>query len=406
MDEPHDRNVYVLGAGFSADAGAPLIHNFLDRSLGFLLDPATGLDKVERSQFEAVFKFRQEVAQAREKVVLDLDDIEQLFGLIEISERLQRSNQLRTSMQYLIVKTLQLATRDTRRPSVRFGARPGAEILGRIADGHPAFRREDGFADIFSCDVYTFFASLVAGFVDSERDRGRRNDCIITFNYDLVLEHALQRVGAKAEYHLPESLCPPKESFQDAVRVTVLKLHGSANWAICTNCEGSVAVLDEKVTENPNALRERVCPDCKTASYHPLLIPPSWDKSEYREITSAIWRRAVAELEKATRIVVIGYSMPEVDAFFKFLMTLALSRNHNLFKFVVVDLAREMPLPTGDEEPTEPRLSLQKKYAELLDPLFYRRRFNMDLRGFSQFISSGGCGMLGRGDALIMSGLY
>lgn len=403
MDEPHDRNVYILGAGFSADAGAPLIHNFLDRSLGFLLNPTTGLDEIERGQFEAVFKFRQEVAQAREKVVLDLDNIEQLFGLIEISERLRRSNDLRTSMQYLIVKTLQLATWGTRRSRIRFTATPGAEIFGRIGDGHPGFAREEGFKDTFSCDVYTFFASLVTGFVDSERERKGRRDSIITFNYDLVLEHALQRIGAVADYHLPGPMV--KEPCRDTPRVTVLKLHGSANWAICTNCEGSVIVLDEKVTENPNALRETICPDCQKASYHPLLIPPSWDKSEYQRITSAIWRQAVAELEKATRIIVIGYSMPEVDAFFKYLMTLSLSRNHSLFKFIVVDLDRGMPL-TDDEERTEPRRLLQRKYAELLDPLFYRRRFHIDLSGFSRFMSMSACGMLGRGDALTVTGLF
>lgn len=406
MENAHDRNVYVLGAGFSADAGAPLINNFLDLSHRLLLDPATELDDTERKQFGDVFRFRQEVAQAREKVVLDLDDIEQLFGLIEISERVRSSSELRTSMQYLIVKTLQLATRGTQRPKIHFTAQPGAEVLNRIANGHPGFSRvTGGVGDLFSCDVYTFFAALVSGFLDSNRDHARRADSVITFNYDLVLEDALSRVGAVAEYGLTTPPDYPQRPREDTGGVTVLKLHGSANWAVCKKCEGSVVALDEKVTVNPSALRERLCPRCNTPSYHPLLIPPSWDKSEYRDVTSNIWRRAVAELESATRIVVIGYSMPEMDAFFRYLITLSPSRNQNLFQFVVVDLPSLGP-SLGGVEGRGVGQSLQEKYAELLDPLFHRRRFRMELEGFSQFIASRACRTLGRGSGLFTTGPY
>lgn len=88
--ETQDHNVYILGAGFSKDAGAPLIHDFLDRAREFFDDPDSALDPHERAQFEAVFKFKREVAKAREKFRIDLDDIEQLFGLVEMSQRLIR----------------------------------------------------------------------------------------------------------------------------------------------------------------------------------------------------------------------------------------------------------------------------------------------------------------------------
>src|SRR5437762_13523139 len=110
MPDAHDRNVYVLGAGFSADAGAPLITDFLDRSRRLYLDPNSSLDSIERDQFNDVFDFREKLARAREKVVLDLDNIEQLFGLVEISERLQGETATRLNTQYLITKTLQIRT--------------------------------------------------------------------------------------------------------------------------------------------------------------------------------------------------------------------------------------------------------------------------------------------------------
>src|SRR3569832_814088 len=86
-----DRNVYILGAGFSAGAGAPLINNFLDISRELFDDPDSALDSDERENFRKVFEFKKRAAQSREKFRLDLDNIEQLFGLVEMSHRLART---------------------------------------------------------------------------------------------------------------------------------------------------------------------------------------------------------------------------------------------------------------------------------------------------------------------------
>jgi NAD-dependent SIR2 family protein deacetylase len=42
--EISDRNVFILGAGFSAEAGAPVIRNFLDVSRELFDDPDSGLE--------------------------------------------------------------------------------------------------------------------------------------------------------------------------------------------------------------------------------------------------------------------------------------------------------------------------------------------------------------------------
>src|SRR3979490_2180728 len=104
-------NVYILGAALSRDAGAPLVHDFLDRSREFFENPDSALDPQEREHFQQVFEFKREVARAREKFRIDLDDIEQLFGLVEMSHRLGASTSPapRDAMVYLIAKTLQLA---------------------------------------------------------------------------------------------------------------------------------------------------------------------------------------------------------------------------------------------------------------------------------------------------------
>lgn len=80
-----DRNVYILGAGFSAAAGVPIVHDFIERSRIYFDDPSSGLDDAEREHFKRFLDFKRKMSQAREKVRIDLDDIEQLFGLEVIS---------------------------------------------------------------------------------------------------------------------------------------------------------------------------------------------------------------------------------------------------------------------------------------------------------------------------------
>lgn len=398
--EPHDRNVYILGAGFSAPAGAPLVRDFLDRSREFLEDPTASLDEVEREQFRNVFEFRQTLAQAREKVTLDLDDIEQLFGLVEMFGRLGLGGtrwRTRSSTVYLIAKTLELSTRwsKSERPRIRLHAKTATmSCLSGLRD---VFTPS---GEYFFADMYDYFASLLSGLLDDPERRRGRMDSVITFNYDLVLDDALRRIGFTPEYHLPKDLFSMPDSAANRRPVCVLKLHGSTNWAVCTKCHRSIFVLDEKVTRDPSSLRDRGCSKCHRRGYQPLLIPPSWDKREYREITQTVWNKAVHELATATRICIIGYSMPETDAFFRYLLALALAENHGLFRLTVVDLAQAAAVSIGGDSRKASGKPLEQKYRELLDPVFQERRFSFHPEGVVDFLASSANVNLGRGDGL------
>jgi NAD-dependent SIR2 family protein deacetylase len=384
--EASNRNVFILGAGFSASAGAPVIRDFLARSREFYDDPSSGLDPEERERFSRVFKFRRDMAQAREKVRIDLDDIEQLFGLVEISQRLEKTSQeTRNDTVYLIAKTLELATK-----SVRFRRRVGfstnVEILDKITPLPDLFRQQPAMVPpFFQVDMYDYVAGLVGGLLEDPDRRQSRNDAVITFNYDLVLDDALRRIGIEPEYHIPPQFLSAKENTTPRGTFSVLKLHGSTNWGVCAKCNDTVVVLPSKVTASPAEFRALRCWKCHAQKYHPLLIPPSWDKSEYGRIMQSVWKKAVEELISATRICIVGYSMPETDAFFKYLLTLALSENHQLYKLIVVDLSEE----------------LEARYESLLDELFRKRKFSFHRNGLENFLASqGACAELGRGEVV------
>lgn len=402
-----DRNVYILGAGFSAAAGAPLVHDFLDRSRQLFDDPASGLEDFERESFKKVFAFRQQMAQAREKVRIDLDDVEQLFGLVEISHRLGRTGaDTRNATVYVIAKTLELTTGRYGRRRARFGfpvvsGTPNQDVISAHPD---VFQHQDNTTNPPFCqvDVYDYFAALLAGIFDDPEKRISRKDTVITFNYDLVLDSALRRIGIGPDYHLDPKLVQDSRGDAGRPKCDVLKLHGSTNWGVCGNCRESAVVLPSKLTDSPRDFRAIPCPKCGRNTFAPLLIPPSWDKSEYREIIAPVWRQAIEELRLATRICVIGYSMLDFDAFFKYLLTLALSENHQLYKLIVVDYR-----PPAEVEPMlgaqsrNAGVGVARRYRKLLDRLFRERRFSFSDEGFTRFCHSNSSRHeLGRGEAL------
>src|SRR5258708_8432292 len=262
-DSQTDRNVYTLGAGFSADANAPLLYNFLDKSRQLLDDPASGLDDSEREEFATVFEFRRKMAQAREKVKLDLDNIEELFGLVEMQQRLGRSDsKIRNATVYLSAKTLELMiSKGTTRQEIIFD--PNSQVTGsrEVLQSYEMDTHSGYTPPKFRLDMYDLFAMLIAGKFDPKDKRAHRRNAVISFNYDLVLDHALMRAGIPISYHLPaQHLSPPALGRPEGL--PLLKLHGSTNWGVCSKCKESIFVSVEKMTSSPAIFKSLECQKC------------------------------------------------------------------------------------------------------------------------------------------------
>lgn len=116
---------------------------------------------------------------------------------------------------------------------------------------------------------------------------------------------------------------------------------------------------------------------CKrTEPLKPLLIPPTWSKAIGNTALASVWSAAVSEIRTAFQIVVIGYSMPPIDTFFQYLLTLGLQTNPNLHRVVVVNL--------DDSEEFKDRY--KKVFAR---GLYARGRLQFNPLQFAQFVGSG-----------------
>jgi NAD-dependent SIR2 family protein deacetylase len=412
--EIRDRNVFILGAGFSCAAGAPLVNNFLDLSRELYDNPTSGLDDGERELFGRVFDFKQAMSRAREKMKIDLDNIENLFGLVEMQQRLKHAApETRNATVYLIAKTIQLAL-DQRGSRGRIAWQINSKFGD--ASSFPRNLEPDTTNNRYFADMYDFFAGLIAGCYDSQDRRTWRHDTVITFNYDLVLDDALWRIGFRPEYHLERA----ETDHGQAPAISVLKLHGSTNWQVCSECK-HIVISRSKATGFPLDYRLRSCHKCKNGHFQLLLVPPSWDKTEHQGLMRPVWEAASEALNKATRICIIGYSMPEADAFFKYLITLGLADNHQLYKLIVVNkdsggasrglfpideprCAFEALLNSGQRSGTP---SIEERYRDLFESTFANRRFHYFGDGFEMFLGNGHVfPQLGRGELISSPGLY
>jgi hypothetical protein len=87
-----------------------------------------------------------------------------------------------------------------------------------------------------------------------------------------------------------------------------------------------------------NVLASTPCKHCnQKGTLQPVVIPPTWSKHVEKTPLAEVWEAAVDAIREAYQIIVIGYSMPQTDTFFQYLLTLGLSNNQKLHRVVVVN---------------------------------------------------------------------
>lgn len=346
----NDHNVYILGAGFSVEAGLPLIKNFMNR----MRDAAAWLQskrerKEEARAIDRVLQFRLQAAGAAYRVPLDVDNVEELFSLASASG----DDALAQAMTLAIAATLDFARAD---------AGPASDDrcynIGRrnASDFHrPPNWREPTSPDLmknrdradeewYSCPRYEFYLGAAAGFFyPGKKDR---RDTFISFNYDTIVEDALSGLGIEFEYgdanriqlHSTQDVATSAPLFY---RPRVLKLHGSVNWV-----DKVAYALGPTPRESIDSRKLKDIEDCivafsgyhelREAGYAPLLVAPTWQKV-FSGHLAAVWKDAVSALQSATRIIVLGYSIPATDQHFKYLLAAGLRDNISLRKIFFVN---------------------------------------------------------------------
>lgn len=304
--------VFVLGAGASAHTGAPVMATFLENSRRLsrrVLEPW-------KKDFGLVFEAINELQRVHSKARFDIHNLETVFTILEIAKTVRKLPgfedpdkiaEVVESFKRVIAYTLALTTLfEVKRPS-----------------GDPI--------QIRPSEAYSKFAQLVKKLGDIN---SKFSVSIITFNYDIALDHALEAHGLSPDY------CLPRQNL-NSEKVKLLKLHGSLNWGKIKGEEKKdiyyydrlvhfaqdqahrVIGPAEKINvpiadELPHLILNRWPMELegkKTADIETVIVPPGFYKAEHHETIGDVWASAAKELAEAEDILIIGFSLPTTDYF-------------------------------------------------------------------------------------------
>lgn len=316
-----DKNLYILGAGFSAFAGLPMIGDFLDKMKSLYEEKPNDAGGIDYRVLEETIHFQNEIAKVNYRMDVDLDNIEELLSIAEYAA-LESGSEIANTVKTAVAETLLAYTRMY------------------------LYSEDRKRLDYYLNFVINLFPNP---------------DGVICFNYDTILEDVLYTANirsAKMETKSPEfeqianqfawSYGFDNELYHPISRRPdlglsihpLLKLHGSVNWFQCPKHD-LVYTAGLSASTQPGKCPKPEC-DQRTT---PLIIPPTWNKTirlgGERSILEQIWSRALQELRDAHRIVIIGYSMPLSDLCFKHMLSYALSNNEKLRTVVVVNPSRD-----------------------------------------------------------------
>ena len=323
----------------------------------------------------------------------------------------------------LLARKFQKFPHATRVLDAETGGRSGREMnierLMTRLDGRMPYDSQHGAQSELSLLLKMLKEHFVRRVTDARENRTQDDDferlakcCVenaiscVTFNYDDVFDQTLweaQRLtfvpppGTK--YWHPDggygffcrgSFMAIRETglSMDRTSMLLLKLHGSLNWRtkLGTRQPHSIdnivhhedwmpiAAVAELTEFDVPAIERHLNPD-------PLIVPPVLVKSNLVDepVLQLVWSLAYKELEKAERVIFIGYSFPVTDMAARFLFSETLLRTKERPEIKVVNLKR-----TADEKE-----GLMRAYREVF-PHIHDDQFDFrDARDWSRdFISA------------------
>jgi hypothetical protein len=335
--------VYILGAGASVDAGMPVVANFLHRmrdSLEWLEEEKRQREVVAVSE---VLKFRHEIAAAAYRVKVDPENIEELFSLAAAAQEIS----LMENVNIAIAATLDYSRFRAevnppmaklyvpRSPTGWTVPAPWQKQIAETTVTHvqtangPVALPVPPNAQIDRLVTELTYAYLTTLVWPTDE---RRHVTIITFNYDLVAETMLDSLGLPWNYGFIDKNDDQRPDGPECI--TLLKLHGSINWYRPKDSKGKLT----GGLETPKTYEEVL-----SAGAAPFIIPPTWQKT-FADFMALVWDDAVQAITNATRLGILGFSLPESDTHFKYLLAAGLRNNISLRRVAFATQQSALPV--------------------------------------------------------------
>lgn len=347
-----DKIVYVLGAGFSMNAGAPsqaaLIEEIFNLKKSY---KKSSQAKVQTwvDKFDDFLKDTLLVTEAEKKYAT----LEDIFTPIDrcIAENIsfrQHTPKDLTELRDIFNRLIILAVRSAIENSKKSQA-----------------------------SIETFAKHIIS--LSKERLKNEKDDrvAVITTNWDIMLDNYVHTLMGKeskpknlkfsgvVDYccyissldRNDESIKPGLYAIgKGRYNTKILKLHGSLNWMQCPRCQRLYVKYYQK-WNGGYVFDRKYCRHCdsnfgvKSEESNLLatsLIMPTFLKNLNNVQNKLIWQNAGIELSEANKVVFLGYSIPQADFEFKQLLSRMIRKDA---KIEAVLVARDNPKAYGDKDP-------------------------------------------------------
>lgn len=283
--------LYFTGAGFSAPLGIPVMSNFVQRSKDLYQNDQNKFD-----YFSKVFELIDDLSKVKLHIDLDLRNIEDIFSLLEMKNFIEQNSEPLKLYKKYIEGTI---TALTPQPELK-------ENLKSLSNWYEFWinfknnNQDYSQANIASFIKYLYGIDLSKNFIKGKgevlsstfRENRQCNYSLITLNYDTFPEQCIEFINK----NYPNEIY--KYSLSDSTYFHYTKLHGSIG--------GNISI-------------------------------PSWNKVG-NSPESKSWKQAYDLLKKANEIRILGYSLPDTDAYVKYLFGISLKDSFNLKKIDVITL--------------------------------------------------------------------
>lgn len=386
---PPRKTVFVFGAGFSAAAQFPLQTAILPRIREFQVDLLTS----PRHTIDVFEPARKELLEFLERVFPAGSNppLEDVFTLLD-----QAIAHRDSCGGYPWTKLVQI--RESLSRAILFVFHQAGESLTDE-----------------SRNAYRSIASYLIGL---RAEAGQEGDpfSIVSLNWDYLLDdmifECIDQAGLDTKVdidyccytnpmgssqHIPSLLQKTKGLFN----IKILKLHGSANWLRCPNCNRLFTGVGAKEEVWDSYVLPHVCRYCTpgvpeegggdlTPLLEPFVISPTFVKVFDNPHIQMIWHNAYVDLAEAARLIFVGYSLPEADYHVRTLLRRAVRRDAD----VIAVLRKE------DEPPADVEERLRNLYAAVRYSTFFgASRVHIDAGGVEAFFK-GAVGDVALQDAL------
>jgi hypothetical protein len=289
-----ERIVFILGAGFSAPLGIPVMSNFLPVARDLY---ASG--QPDYADFDQVFKRIRALSQIKNYFRVDLENIEEVLSILDMDTQFgDHEDQDKIELVSLIKKVITATT-----PILKRDPSGNDDVF--YHDTNRTWYRglEATTSNRYGRFVLWLFKRKISansnGIISFSPVQTDRTFSVITLNNDMVLETYLAAANALVKNQLMAPAGPDLR-FVDKYGLDsplLAKLHGSVDGEI---------------------------------------IPPASQKILTGTLRP-VWKEAFRAVRNANHIHFVGYSLPATDVYIRYFLKAALEESPNLKRIVVHD---------------------------------------------------------------------